>query len=138
MLGEWYVVLGYNMRLADLFTLGWFVSTGDLASGVFILSIALHTWFAVVKGRSISNKIFYAWIVGAWVFVYLLGILTVILHDDVYVRAGAWVRFDHIARVCLLTVQCWVNRRYESERLWLHYFWIFVCMFGTIVIYALM
>lgn len=34
--------------------------------------------------------------------------------------------------------QCWVNRKYEASRLWLHYFWIFVCMFGTIIIYALM
>jgi hypothetical protein len=102
---------------------GWFVSTGDLASGVFILSIALHTWFAVVKGRSISNKVFYCWIFGAWVFVYAMAIATVTAHPNVYVRAGAW---------------CWINREYESERLWLHYFWIFVCMFGTIIVYALM
>ena len=34
---------------------GWFISTGDLGSSIFIFSIALHTWFAVVKGRSISN-----------------------------------------------------------------------------------
>lgn len=70
---------------------GWFVSTGDLASGVFILSIALHTWFAVVKGRSISNKIFYSWIIFAWIFVYVMAVVNVSLHDDTYVRAGAWV-----------------------------------------------
>lgn len=51
------------------FANGWFVSTGDLASGVFIFSIALHTFFAVVKGRKLSNRVFYAWIVGAWVSV---------------------------------------------------------------------
>ncbi|ETN45038.1 uncharacterized protein HMPREF1541_09914 [Cyphellophora europaea CBS 101466] len=101
---------------------GWFVSTGDLASGVFILSIALHTWFAAVKGRSISNKVFYGWIIMAWVFVYVMGVVTVVRDPNVYVRAGAW---------------CWVHRDYEAERLWLHYFWIFLCMFATIVIYAL-
>lgn len=32
--------------------------------------------------------------------------------------------------------QCWINDEYQSERLWLHYFWIFVAMFSTITIYA--
>lgn len=69
---------------------GWFVSTGDLASGVWIFSIALHTFFATVKGRSISNKLFYMWLVFNWVFVYALGLATVLPHKNVYVRAGAW------------------------------------------------
>ena len=43
-------------------------------------------------------------------------------HNDTYVRAGAW---------------CWVNRAYEKERLFLHYFWIFVFMGGTVVTYVL-
>jgi hypothetical protein len=33
-------------------------------------------------------------------------------------------------------LQCWINDEYQSERLWLHYFWIFVAMFSTILIYA--
>ena len=69
---------------------GWFVSTGDLASGVWIFTIALHTFFAVVKGRSISNKVLYWWIAGCWCFVYVLAIITVVLDENVYVRAGAW------------------------------------------------
>jgi hypothetical protein len=28
-----------------------------------------------------------------------------------------------------------VNEAYSRERLWLHYFWIFLCMFSTITIY---
>ena len=32
--------------------------------------------------------------------------------------------------------QCWVNEAYASERLWLHYFWIFVFMFSTVLIYG--
>lgn len=110
-----------------------------MASGVFILSIALHTWFAVVKGRSISNKIFYSWISIAWVFVYTMSTATVLAYPNVYVRAGAWVGPSRLQSTYgLLKSQCWVDRKYEAARLWLHYFWIFVCMFGTIVIYALM
>lgn len=142
-----FFILVYNLVIADLqqaiaFTLttvyvvhdkievdssacsanGWFVSVGDLASGVFILSIALHTFLAVAKGKTISDKLFYIWLVCAWSFVYLLAALTVTLHPDVYARAGAW---------------CWINQKFDKARLWLHYFWIFACMFGTIVTYAL-
>lgn len=104
------------------FANGWFVSTGDLASSIFIFTIALHTFFSVVKGRSINHRVFYAWIAFAWVFVYTLASITVMSKPDVYVRAGAW---------------CWIDAKYANERLWLHYFWIFVSMFGTIVIYSL-
>jgi len=101
---------------------GWFVSVGDLASGVFIFSIALHTFVAVVKGRTVSDRTFYLWLLGCWAFVYAMAIVTVGRHTDVYVRAGAW---------------CWVDQRFENDRLWLHYVWIFIAMFGTVVIYAL-
>jgi hypothetical protein len=33
-------------------------------------------------------------------------------------------------------LQCWISKKYASERLWLHYFWIFVAMFGTITLYT--
>lgn len=76
------------------------VSTGDLASGVFIFSIALHTFLAVIKGRSLSNKIFYAWIAFAWGFIYAMAIVTVTIHDGVYVRAGAWVSATRLYYLC--------------------------------------
>ncbi len=70
---------------------GWFVSTGDLASGVFIFAIALHTFYAVVKGRRIGNRLFLGGIVGLWVFVYMMAIVGVGLDPKLYVRAGPWV-----------------------------------------------
>ena len=33
--------------------------------------------------------------------------------------------------------QCWISKKHDQERLWLHYLWIFVCMFGTVVTYIL-
>lgn len=101
---------------------GWFVSVGDLASSIFILAIALHTFFAIVKGRIIRDRTFYFGLAFAWAFVYLMAIITVIHKENIYVRAGAW---------------CWIDRRFESQRLWLHYIWIFIAMFGVIVIYAI-
>src|SRR5436305_12838870 len=34
-------------------------------------------------------------------------------------------------------LQCWISKEYAFERLWLHYFWIFVAMFGTVMLYTL-
>lgn len=33
--------------------------------------------------------------------------------------------------------QCWASDKYETERLWLHYMWIFIIEFGTVIVYAL-
>lgn len=38
---------------------GWFVSTGDLASSMFILAIALHTFLGVVRDYRLPSVVFY-------------------------------------------------------------------------------
>jgi hypothetical protein len=43
--------------------------------------------------------------------------------SDLYERAGAW---------------CWINGKYEPLRLWLHYFYVIIAEFGTVIIYALL
>jgi hypothetical protein len=34
------------------------------------------------------------------------------------------------------SVQCWISPDYKDERLYLHYLWIFIVEFGTVLIYA--
>jgi hypothetical protein len=71
---------------------GWFVSTGDLASSVWIFAIAVHTFLGVVKGYSLPSTQFYSAIAGLWIFVYIMATIGAALHpDDLYVRADAWV-----------------------------------------------
>lgn len=71
---------------------GWFVSTGDLASSVFISAIALHTFLGVVKGYRPSTILFWSGIAACWTFVYVLGAIGPFMHgEEFYVRAGAWV-----------------------------------------------
>jgi hypothetical protein len=132
-----YVVLVLNLLLADLqqsagflislhwihknsilapssacFAQGWLIHSGDVGSGLFVLAIALHTFYTAVYGRRISNKLFASCIIGLWVFAYLLTGIGVGMHGDKYfVRAGAW---------------CWVSSNYEVDRLAFHYIWIFV------------
>ncbi|KAK5136139.1 hypothetical protein LTR08_003976 [Meristemomyces frigidus] len=102
---------------------GWFVSIGDLSSGVFTLTIAVHAFMDIVWDRRLGHKAFLTVVLFLWTFVYMCAIIGVALHpDDYYVRAGAW---------------CWVNAKYKIERLWLHYFWVIIAEFGTVILYAL-
>ena len=74
------------------FAQGWFVSTGDLASSVFISAIAVHTFMGVVREYRMPNRVFYGCIAGCWTFVYLLAALGPALHGRMfYARASAWV-----------------------------------------------
>lgn len=71
---------------------GWFISTGDLASSVWIFAIAVHTFLGVVRGYRLPSIQFYSAIAGLWTFVYAMAITGVSMHrDDFYVRANAWV-----------------------------------------------
>lgn len=107
---------------------GFFVSNGDLAASCFITAIALHTYFAIVRGYRPPHRVLYTLIALLWVFVYLLGGLGIAITNNgkgvggLYVRAAAW---------------CWMNVTYESYRLWLHYFWIFASLATTSVLYTL-
>ncbi|GAB7351912.1 hypothetical protein MBLNU459_g2454t1 [Dothideomycetes sp. NU459] len=143
-----YVVLIINLLLADLlqgvsfmfsfhwvyhdgilapsrtcFTQGYLLNMGDLASGFFVLGIAMHTFYGAVRGKHAKHTTFTAWIISAWLIAALLTSIGPIWHhEDFFVRAGAW---------------CWISPKYERERLALHYVWIFMVQFGVVVIYTL-
>lgn len=74
------------------FAQGWFVSTGDLASSVFICAIAVHTFFGVVKDYRLPTVAFYCGIAGLWIFVYVMALVGPIVHGKTFFsRASAWV-----------------------------------------------
>jgi hypothetical protein len=79
---------------AACFIQGWLVQVGDVSSGIWVLSIAIHTWFSVVKGRQVDHVCFCCFLVGIWVFVMVLAIIGPASHpDDFFVATGAWVRY---------------------------------------------
>ncbi|KAF2022323.1 hypothetical protein BU24DRAFT_417968 [Aaosphaeria arxii CBS 175.79] len=142
-----YVILIYNLLLADLlqsiafaisfhwmrigkilaptvpcFIQAWCLHLGDVASGFFVLAIAIHTWLGVVKGYRMPYKWFVVGILGVWIVAVLLTILgPAMFGDKFFTRAGGW---------------CWVSIDFEQERLYLHYLWIFIVEFGTMAIYG--
>ncbi|PNP40189.1 hypothetical protein TGAM01_v208442 [Trichoderma gamsii] len=105
---------------------GFFVSTGDLSSSLFITLIAIHTFCSVVKGYRPSQRLLYLTIVLVWLFVYFISTLPIAItnngrdHGGLFVRAGAW---------------CWINSDYERLRLLTHYLWIFISLGVTSGLY---
>jgi hypothetical protein len=79
------------------FAQGWFISIGQLGTGVWILTIAIHTFAAVVFDYRLTRTRFAIAVMGLWIFVYLMGIIGVAAHpDDIYLRAGGWVSKSHV------------------------------------------
>ncbi|KAK2040911.1 hypothetical protein LZ31DRAFT_603203 [Colletotrichum somersetense] len=124
---EWLARNSIEVGTSACWTQGWFVSTGDLASSVFITGIAIHTYVSIVSNKKIPTWAFHMIIAMMWIFVYGTGILAVIVtgngkdEEGLYVRAGAW---------------CWINSKYQDIRLTLHYLWIFTALVVTTMIYS--
>ncbi|EEQ91291.1 hypothetical protein RJZ56_005761 [Blastomyces dermatitidis] len=103
------------------FAQGWLINFGDIASGMFVLAIAIHTFAGVVWRKMLSHVVFVGCVVGLWMFCLLVTALAPALHGrHVFVPIGAW---------------CWIDSEYGDQRLYLHYFWIFVTEIGIIIIY---
>ncbi|ODA78945.1 hypothetical protein RJ55_04535 [Drechmeria coniospora] len=106
---------------------GFFVSTGNLASSMFIMSIAIHTYMSVVEKRRPRQRFLYLSVVAIWLFVYLVSLLPVALtrngeeHGGFYVRVGAW---------------CSMNKEYENLRLATHYLFIILALTITSALYV--
>jgi hypothetical protein len=89
---HWIAKKGILAPTAACFIQGWLVQVGDVSSGIWVLSIAIHTWFSVVRGRQVEYVRFCYCLVGIWVFIMLLAIIGPIAHPKNYfVNTGAWV-----------------------------------------------
>lgn len=86
------------------FAQGWFVSTGDLSSSIFIFAIGAHTFLGVVKEYRLPTKVFYSTVAGLWIFNYVLAAIGPIVHGhNFYVRASAWVCLTYSSPLTKLT-----------------------------------
>ena len=113
-----YVVLIYNLLLVDslqaiaflinlywvsrgsvhfgepaCYLQGWWIQTGDPGSGLFVLSIALHTGAVVLRGHQLPQNIFVSCVIGLWMFILVLGFIPIGLYgSEVFVISEAnWV-----------------------------------------------
>ncbi|KAF2225287.1 G protein-coupled glucose receptor regulating Gpa2-domain-containing protein [Elsinoe ampelina] len=106
------------------FVQGWILNIGDVSSGLFVLFIAGHTFYTTLVGRRLDYRIFLGLVLFTWIFSLFLTFIGPAIHGRTYfVRTGAW---------------CWVSALYESERLAVHYIWIFLVQAGSIIIYLIL
>ncbi|KAK3052529.1 hypothetical protein LTR09_006383 [Extremus antarcticus] len=119
---HWLATNSITINTSTCWAQGWFVSTGDLGSGLFTLAIALHAFADIVFDYRLGPRSFGAVIGCLWIFNYALPVIGIAMHpSEFYARAGAW---------------CWINSEYNTARLYLHYFWVIICEFGTVIIYS--
>ena len=70
----------------------WLTNLGDLASGLFVLTIAAHTFLAVVFGRRLEFFTFCAGVIGVWIVSVIITAVPIMLHaSDIFVAGGSWV-----------------------------------------------
>ncbi|EDN06716.1 conserved hypothetical protein [Histoplasma mississippiense (nom. inval.)] len=121
---HWVITDQITYRSRMCFAQGWLLQIGDPASGLFVLSIAVHTFVMVLMGRKLSHRLFITCVCGVWAFAVVITLIpTLRFRNHTYVPSGAW---------------CWIDENFDSYRLWTHYLWIFVSEFGSVVLYALL
>ncbi|KAI0479409.1 G protein-coupled glucose receptor regulating Gpa2-domain-containing protein [Xylariaceae sp. FL0804] len=104
------------------FAQGWLIQIGDVSSAFFVLAIALHTTLQVTMSKRISYQTFTAGVCSIWAVSLILTSLAPITGGRyVFMRAGDW---------------CWISNARDDLRLLLHYLWIFIVQFGSIIIYS--
>jgi hypothetical protein len=63
-----------------------------VSSGLWVLSIGVHTFVNLVLQKPIPMKAFVAWVISLWGFCLILTAVGPITHrEDFFVPAGAWV-----------------------------------------------
>ena len=70
----------------------WLLHSGDVASGFFVLAIAVHTFYTAVHGKRVGHMIFGGIIICIWGFAYLLTGIGVGLHGYGRIRIDSTSR----------------------------------------------
>ncbi|KAB8278555.1 G protein-coupled glucose receptor regulating Gpa2-domain-containing protein [Aspergillus minisclerotigenes] len=126
---------------------GWWIQIGDPGSGLFIMAIAMHTGAVVLRGRQLPHRTFVCCVIGLWAFIIVLGLIPVGLFGSktFVISEAGWVSCNTQQKqgqreyvLTFLIFQCWLGPEHETERLWVHYLWIFLAEFGTVVFYGML
>ena len=89
---HWLRLDGIFVESSYCWTQGWFISSGNLASGFWCLAIAFHSFGSVIFNYEMSMRCFYITILSLWSLIFSLSSIGVVLHPvDIYVRTGLLV-----------------------------------------------
>lgn len=102
---------------------GFFIQLGDAATAFFVILIACHTLkhFITPTNPKLPVKFFRAAIVLVWTTCLLMATIPRVIHHDFYGDVGVW---------------CWIQPKYIWSRLYLHYAYLFLAEFVSILIYG--
>ncbi|KAH7162885.1 G protein-coupled glucose receptor regulating Gpa2-domain-containing protein [Dactylonectria estremocensis] len=118
---------GIIINTPTCFVQGFLASNGNLSSSLFMTTIAVHTYFSVVKGSQPTQTVLYFGIFAIWVFVYLMCVVPLVATHNGRDVGGYFVRADP---------WCWINDDYNNIQLLTHNLFVFVSMFATTALYV--
>jgi len=72
---------------------GWFIQIGDVSSGLWVLSIGLHTFINLVMRKQVPMQAFIAWAVTIWVFCIIVSATGPIKYKEIFIPTAAWVNY---------------------------------------------
>lgn len=91
---QWIQLGGIFAPSATCYVQAGFLHIGDLASGFFVMSMALNTVYILYKDKTMPLHAMIASIGAIWAFSFMLTLIGPLQHGpDFFVRAGNWVRF---------------------------------------------
>lgn len=109
---------------------GTLIQIGDIASSSFVTTIAVHSFACLVMRKQVGKAYFFAW-VG---FVWFLSVFTGIGMPTIF--KAYWNKSEYYWT--LAGSWCWIREDYTRERLFTHYFFIFIDQILCVVIYITM
>ena len=89
---HWRAVNGIQAPTTYCYVQAGFLNGGDLASGSFVLIIALHTAYSVIRKKTIVHKHFIRIVIAVWIVATIMTISGPLARGaDFFARAGNWV-----------------------------------------------
>ncbi|GAA6010104.1 hypothetical protein JCM10207_007560 [Rhodosporidiobolus poonsookiae] len=106
---------------------GVLIQIGDLGSAFSSLVICSNLFCILIMGFTPPTKVVAGVMAGQWVVIAMMSFIGPVglVREGIpfYGPAGGW---------------CWFSNIYQSERLWLHYFWVFLVAFLDLLLYTVM
>jgi hypothetical protein len=101
---------------------GHFIQMGDLATAMFVILIAANTALHIFRPSDprVPPRILRCLIALVWLAALLMSTVPVAFMPDFYSNAGVW---------------CWIGLKYSWQKLYLHYIFLLLAAFVSLIIY---
>lgn len=106
-----------------------FTNLGSVSIALFLIALSANTLLTIVWGCKFSRVATRAVLAITWTVSFALAFANLGIASTTSSENEGWYYARSLG-------QCWINRRYPSEGLWLQNFWIILSILITVICYA--